>query len=91
MEKLDQVLLQTFIAFFAILILTRILGKQQINQLTFYEYINGITFGSIAANLASDTDQHMVLHLAGLIFWDTNRFDGFYFYERRAFKETYSW
>lgn len=69
MDKLDQVLFQTFIAFFAILILTRILGKQQINQLTFYEYINGITFGSIAASLASDTGQHMVLHLAGLIFF----------------------
>lgn len=69
MEQLDKVLFQTFIAFFAILILTRILGKQQINQLTFYEYINGITFGSIAANMASDTNQHMGLHLAGLIFF----------------------
>lgn len=49
-----EVFLQTVLAFFAILIYARILGKQQIGQLTFFEYINGITFGGIAAVLATD-------------------------------------
>ena len=49
-----EVIIQTLLAFFAILIYARILGKQQIGQLTFFEYINGITFGSIAAVLATD-------------------------------------
>lgn len=69
MQLLLKILGQTFLAFFVILLLTRILGKQQIAQLTFYEYINGITFGSIAATLATDTDQLMWQHLIGLVFF----------------------
>lgn len=54
MRELGEVFLQTTFAFTAIFIYTRILGKQQVGQLTFFEYINGITFGSIAATLATD-------------------------------------
>lgn len=39
--------LATFAALWAI---TRIMGKRQISQLTFFDYITGITIGSIAAN-----------------------------------------
>lgn len=34
-------------------ILTRIMGKRQISQLTMFDYINGITIGSIAAEMAT--------------------------------------
>lgn len=61
-----EVIIQTFLAFFAILFFARILGKQQISQLTFYDYINGITFGSIAATLATDVEQKTLQHLIGL-------------------------
>jgi uncharacterized membrane protein YcaP (DUF421 family) len=67
-----EVFLQTFLAFFAILIYTRILGKQQVGQLTFFEYINGITFGSIAAVLATDIGpQQTSYHLLGLTLFAT--------------------
>ena len=62
-----EVIIQTFLAFFAILIYARILGKQQIGELTFFEYINGITFGSIAAVLATDIGpQRTLFHFIGL-------------------------
>jgi uncharacterized membrane protein YcaP (DUF421 family) len=62
-----EVFLQTILAFAAILIYTRILGKQQIGQLTFFEYINGITFGSIAAVLATDIEPgSTAVHFLGL-------------------------
>lgn len=49
---------QTTIVFFSLLLFTRILGKTQVGQLTFYEYVSGITIGSIAANVAaSDPDK----------------------------------
>ncbi|HHX94731.1 MAG TPA: DUF421 domain-containing protein [Clostridia bacterium] len=57
-----EVIIQTLLAFFAILIYARILGKQQIGQLTFFEYINGITFGSIAAVLATDIGPRSTLY-----------------------------
>ncbi len=49
---------QTSLVFVTLLILTRILGKTQVGQLTFYEYISGITIGSIAGSVvASDSDK----------------------------------
>jgi len=67
MNVFGEVLYQTILAFFAILIYARVLGKQQVAQLTFYDYINGITFGSIAGALAADTDPTKTLaHLTAL-------------------------
>lgn len=36
--------------FIALFIITRILGKKQLSQLTYFNYVTGITIGSIAAN-----------------------------------------
>ena len=61
------VFLQTFGSFVILMILTRLLGKQQVSQLTFYEYLNGITFGSIAANMATDDLGNVPEHTVGLV------------------------
>ncbi|GAW93143.1 DUF421 domain-containing protein [Calderihabitans maritimus] len=67
MSTFIEVFLQTVLAFFAILFYARILGKQQIGQLTFFEYINGITFGGMAAVLATDIGpQRTWMHFMGL-------------------------
>ncbi|PTM57765.1 DUF421 domain-containing protein [Desmospora activa] len=62
-----QILLQTVIAFATILVITMILGKQQIAEMTYFEYVNGITFGSIAGTLATDLDHSMGYHWVGLV------------------------
>lgn len=67
MKLFLEIIIQTFLAFFAILFITRILGRQQVAQLTFYEYINGITFGSIAADIATDVNENTFQYLTGLI------------------------
>lgn len=72
MTGIIEVTLQTVLAFTAILVYTRILGKQQIGQLTFFEYITGITFGSIAGVLATDIGpQKTWLHFIGLTIFAT--------------------
>lgn len=49
---------QTSLVFISLLVFTRILGKTQVGQLTFYEYVSGITIGSLAANIAAaDVDK----------------------------------
>lgn len=63
------VLVRGIIAFFSLLIFTRILGKQQISQLTFFEYILGITIGSIAAELTVDLSSRAWPHFVGLFTW----------------------
>ncbi|WP_026895522.1 DUF421 domain-containing protein [Clostridiisalibacter paucivorans] len=67
MKLFLEIIIQTFLAFFTILFITRILGRQQVAQLTFFEYINGITFGSIAATLATDMNQNTYQHFVGLL------------------------
>lgn len=42
---------QTGIVFLTLLTLSRVLGATQVGQLNFYEYISGITIGSVAANI----------------------------------------
>lgn len=63
MEMYAESFLKTAVAFIAILIYTRILGKQQIGQMTFYEYVTGITFGSIAAGIALDKGANTGLYI----------------------------
>lgn len=74
MAEIIDIVLQTLIAFFAILLITRILGRQQVAQLTIYEYINGITFGSIAATVATDLGQSSWGHIIGLFIFGTLTF-----------------
>jgi uncharacterized membrane protein YcaP (DUF421 family) len=58
-----EALIKTLMAFFGILIYARILGKQQMSQLTFYDYVTGITFGNIAATIAVDQGNKTLLYL----------------------------
>jgi len=63
---LVEITVQTFLAFFSIFIYARLLGRQQVSQLTFFEYVTGITFGSIAATIATDVNQRTMTHFIGL-------------------------
>lgn len=56
MQQYIQIFLQTLLAFGTIFVLTKILGKQQIAEMTLFEYVNGITFGNIAGALAIDLE-----------------------------------
>lgn len=57
------------VAFITLLILTRLMGKKQLSQLTFFDYIIGITIGSIAASFTTDLQVEAAVHFAGLITW----------------------
>jgi uncharacterized membrane protein YcaP (DUF421 family) len=63
------VFVRSIIGFFTLLIFAKILGKQQISQLTFFDYVLGITIGSIAANLATDLSSRAWPHWIGLLSW----------------------
>ena len=48
------VLIRTFAAFVALFCMVRLVGKQQLSQLTVFDFISGISIGSLAATAASD-------------------------------------
>ena len=58
---------QTSLIFASLLLFTRILGKTQVGQLTFYEYISGITIGSLAANIAAADPDKVWNHYYDLV------------------------
>lgn len=45
------------------------MGKQQISQLTFFDYVVGITIGSIASTLSVQVNQNTSATLAGMAVW----------------------
>ncbi len=64
-----MVAVRSIIGFFSLLIFARVLGKQQISQLTFFEYVLGITIGSTASTLSTDLSSRAWPHWVALISW----------------------
>ena len=52
-----KVILTAFLSVGALFLITKIMGHKQVSQLDFFDYINGITIGSIAAELATELEQ----------------------------------
>src|SRR5665648_511178 len=63
------VLVRAFIGFFSLLIFTRVMGKEQISQLNLFDYMLGITIGSMAATMTTDLSSRAWPHWVGLITW----------------------
>ncbi|RFU64213.1 YetF domain-containing protein [Bacillus sp. V59.32b] len=69
MESILTTSLRTLIGFFLLLFLTRILGKKQISQLTFFTYITGIALGNIAGDMVVHRDIKIIDGVTGLSLW----------------------
>jgi uncharacterized membrane protein YcaP (DUF421 family) len=63
------VVIRSFVAFFVLLILVRLMGKQQVSELTFFDYVVGITIGSIASTLSVQVNQNTFATLVGMAIW----------------------
>jgi uncharacterized membrane protein YcaP (DUF421 family) len=63
------VFVRALIAFFSLLFFMRLLGKKQISQLTLFDYILGITIGSMAASITTDLSSRAWPHWIGLVTW----------------------
>ncbi|MEN6461503.1 MAG: DUF421 domain-containing protein [Syntrophomonas sp.] len=61
MSPFIETMYRTTVAFIGILVYARILGKQQMSQMTFYDYVTGITFGSIAAAITVEPNDKLWL------------------------------
>lgn len=64
-----MIIIKPTIAFVLLLILARVLGKKQMSQMTFFNYVTGITIGSLAAEIIAFDDQTIWHEVVGLIWW----------------------
>lgn len=60
---------RSVISFFSLLIFTRVLGKQHISQLSFFDYVSGLAFGSIAASISIETTHRALSYWIALLTW----------------------
>ncbi|MDY0407901.1 DUF421 domain-containing protein [Virgibacillus soli] len=69
MPELVLILIRSIASFLLLLIMTRIMGKKQLSQLTFFDYCVGITIGSIAASMSVDQNIKIANGLVSLLIW----------------------
>ncbi|WP_209124879.1 DUF421 domain-containing protein [Alkalihalobacillus sp. BA299] len=69
MNELTTVLIRGIVGFLLMLILARIMGKKHITDMTYYEYIVGISIGSIAAELTFGTQVRISNFILGMVIW----------------------
>ncbi len=56
-QNILQVALTSLISLAVMFILTKLMGYKQLSQLSMFDYINGITIGSIAAEMATELEK----------------------------------
>lgn len=69
MPSIFETSLRTLIGFTILLILTRLLGKKQLGQLTIFTYITGIALGNIAGDMVVHRDIKLIDGIVGLVLW----------------------
>src|SRR5690554_481321 len=62
-------MIRSIAAFLVLFLMTRIMGKKQISQLTFFDYCVGITIGSIAATMSVDQNVKALNGVMSLFIW----------------------
>lgn len=68
-EHVYEAVWHTIIGFVYLLFLTRLMGRKQIAQLTFFDYVTGISIGSIAAVVAVDQTLELDVLITSLTVW----------------------
>ena len=70
-DKMDylKVIISSIISLVVLFLLAKLIGNRQISQLTLFDYINGITIGSIAAEMATDLERHWSIPLLAMVIY----------------------
>lgn len=69
MEDLLDIFLRTIIVLIILFFIAKMVGKKQISQLNLFDYIVGITIGSIAADISLDLEKDLMAGLVSLFLY----------------------
>ncbi|MFZ0477228.1 MAG: YetF domain-containing protein, partial [Halobacillus sp.] len=64
-----ELLFRLALAFTVLLVLTRIMGRKEISQLTFFNFVSAISIGTIGGSLAIDASLSVRNGLIALVSW----------------------
>jgi uncharacterized membrane protein YcaP (DUF421 family) len=62
-----DIIIRSFVFLILLFFMTKILGKKQISELSFFEYVSGITIGSIAGEAIAGLEKNMYQGMAAII------------------------
>lgn len=62
-----DIIIRSFVFLALLFFMTKILGKKQISELSFFEYVSGITIGSIAGEAITGLEKNMLQGMAAII------------------------
>ncbi len=68
-NDLVDVAVRSVVAVISLFLLARLMGKKQISQLNFFDYVVGISIGSIAASMSCDDTISYTHGLAAMAIW----------------------
>jgi uncharacterized membrane protein YcaP (DUF421 family) len=69
--SLVEILLRSIVSFIGLLFWARIIGKKLISHFTFFDFVAGVTFGSIGGNLIFNKNVSLFAGIIGLTMFST--------------------
>lgn len=66
MNELIKILLFSALSYVTLFVISKLLGKKQIAELDFIDYVTGISIGSIAAEMSTETDTPFYYYLIAM-------------------------
>ncbi|MGN8631277.1 YetF domain-containing protein [Blautia sp. HCP3S3_G3] len=67
MREILYIIMLSLGSIIVIFILTKLMGYRQMSQMSMFDYVNGITIGSIAAEMATSLEENFVQPLTAMI------------------------
>lgn len=68
-KEIIGVVMRTILVLIVLFAIAKIIGKKQISQLNLFDYIMGITIGSIAADISLDINKNLIAGLTSLFIY----------------------
>lgn len=69
MSNFLNICFRTILVLIILFFITKMMGKKQISELNFFDYVVGITIGSIAADISLDIEKSMIAGIAALFIY----------------------
>ncbi|TFB24323.1 DUF421 domain-containing protein [Filobacillus milosensis] len=67
--NISELVIRLAIAFITLLTLTRMMGRKEISQMTFFNFVSGISIGTLGATLAIDSSLSVSHGILALVIW----------------------
>lgn len=69
MNETINIILRTLLVLIIIFIMFKIMGKKQVSQMNMFDYITGITIGSIVADISLDIEKNLISGIICLLIY----------------------